>query len=553
MRTGSQHPDSRGLLRAGPSSPATGSFHSVSQIQKQSKGSYAANRTPHIQLAQRTSDLVPGGSHSVKGERRRSMDPGSRARGTIAMAAPPVPGRKQGVPPIPAKLNVQQGTLGERERQLIRVKESKVNAGDAMNVRGLPEEVVPAKQGVNPGSKREEKSSTVSQYGSSAPNDPHVTKPALRYPAYSPTPSEYHPALYSGLSPTQTTSLPVRPARPPSGLRKDHIDTSLISQSTSDTLQRPASSRRLYSDYSAVEEVVRGLRNFGNICYMNAIVQCLYYLPGFITALEAGKSDLNTLSKTRGRIYDSLSDVLADLHDSPKPFASVLSLKSAISLIAPQFASYNQHDAHECLRLLLDALHEELNRVKSQPPSAKLLRSIGEGSRLEDLAEAWWRDSTSRGASKVTDLFQGQLVNGLTCTKCGQCKYNFEVFWDLSVSIPGSETGRYTYSVTTLTQCLDEFTSEKELEGVKCKGCGSPQRCKSRMTIYRFPTILVLHIKRFAVTPLAEVKINTPISCPMQGLDLSKYSTKPTASKPIYELYGVVNHFGDVDFGHYYA
>lgn len=469
------------------------------------------------------------------------------------MAQPPSPGKKQvqAGAHIPAKLNMHQRVIEDRENLMKRgAKEGKVSAGDTMKTRGQAEDSGTAKQGSYTGLKREEKPSTVFQYGSSASN-----KPTLRSPltAYFPVPSHPSPALLSGISPTQTTSLPVRPARPPSGLRRDHIDSSSISQSTSDSLPRPSSSKRLYSDSSPREEVVRGLRNFGNICYMNSIVQCLYFLPGFLTALEASKADLNTLSKTQGLVYDSLAEVLTDLQSGSKLYASVLTLKSAVSLIAPQFASYNQHDAHECLRLLLDALHEELNRVKTQPPSTKLLRCIGEGSKLEDLAEAWWRDSTSRGSSQVTDLFQGQLVNGLTCSKCGQCKFTFEVFWDLSVSIPGAETGRYSYHVTTLVQCLDEFTSEKELEGVKCKTCGTPQRCKGRMAIYRFPRILVLHLKRFAVTSVAEVKVNTPISCPLQGLDLSKYSAQSTGLKPVYDLYGVVHHFGDVDFGHYYA
>ena len=547
-RTGSQRPDSRGLLRSKPSGPATGSFHQISQVQKVVKAPYAG-KSPQFQQPQRTSDPNILASPNNKAERRRSMDPGSRARGVIVMAPPPT-GKKQvqAAMPIPVKLNMQQGVLEDREKLDRRgVKEGKVSAGDAVKGKGLVEDSNAAKQGSNTGLKLPEKPATVSQYGASVSN-----KPILHSP-YFPVSSHLSPALVSGLSPTQTTSLPGRPVRPPSGLRRDHIESSSISQSTSDSLPRPTSSKRLYFDYSPGEEVVRGLRNFGNICYMNSIVQCLHYLPSFLTALEASKSDLNTLSKTQGLIYDSLAEVLTDLQSSPKPYASVLALKSAISLIAPQFASYNQHDAHECLRLLLDALHEELNRVKTQPPSTKLIRCIGEGSRLEDLAEAWWRDSNSRGSSQVTDLFQGQLVNGLTCSKCGQCKYTFEVFWDLSVSIPGSESGRFSYHVTTLVQCLDEFTSEKDLEGVKCKTCGTPQRCKGRMAIYRFPRILVLHLKRFAVTSVAEVKVNTPISCPLQGLDLSKYSTQRTGARPVYDLYGAVHHFGDVDFGHYYA
>ena len=165
-RTGSQRPDSRGLLRSKPSGPATGSFHQISQVQKVVKAPYAG-KSPQFQQPQRTSDPNILASPNNKAERRRSMDPGSRARGVIVMAPPPT-GKKQvqAAMPIPVKLNMQQGVLEDREKLDRRgVKEGKVSAGDAVKGKGLVEDSNAAKQGSNTGLKLPEKPATVSQYG----------------------------------------------------------------------------------------------------------------------------------------------------------------------------------------------------------------------------------------------------------------------------------------------------------------------------------------------------------------------------------------------------
>jgi len=46
---------------------------------------------------------------------------------------------------------------------------------------------------------------------------------------------------------------------------------------------------------------------------------------------------------------------------------SPTALKRAIELFAPQFSGASQQDSAELITYLLDALHEDLNRVKNPP------------------------------------------------------------------------------------------------------------------------------------------------------------------------------------------
>jgi len=170
--------------------------------------------------------------------------------------------------------------------------------------------------------------------------------------------------------------------------------------------------------------------------------------------------------------------------------------------------------------------------------------------KVEELANIWWQESLRRDSSGLTDLFQGQLMHILTCSHCHNSTYTFEVFLDLSLPIPVTERSRYSTVGCSLQQCFEEFTSEKEIEGVKCKRCG-PQVCRGKMMVYRFPRVLVLHLKRFAMDIDSEEKINAPVACPAAKLDFSKYASGVSSAR--YDLYAIVHHIGDMDYGHYYA
>ena len=85
---------------------------------------------------------------------------------------------------------------------------------------------------------------------------------------------------------------------------------------------------------------------------------------------------------------------------------------------------------------------------------------------------------------------------------------------DLSLSIPG----KMKLGSLDLDDCLTNFTASERMEkcGYKCSQCKAVDKMEKDITVYRFPKILVIHLKRFS----RREKITSTVSIPKK-LDMS--------------------------------
>lgn len=95
-----------------------------------------------------------------------------------------------------------------------------------------------------------------------------------------------------------------------------------------------------------------------------------------------------------------------------------------------------------------------------------------------------------------------------------------------------------------------------------CETCKVKRRCSKRMSVYRFPRVLVIHIKRFRYNNIYREKLSTDVNFPLFGLDLTPYVSldRPSGGgdhlhtgPPVYDLVSVSNHSGTMHGGHYVA
>lgn len=123
----------------------------------------------------------------------------------------------------------------------------------------------------------------------------------------------------------------------------------------------------------------------------------------------------------------------------------------------------------------------------------------------------------------MTDLFSGLLMNRLQCMACGHNALAFDSFMDLSVEIPRKAV-RITGNVK-LSDCLDKFIEKETMmnSGYKCEGCRKQVSVEKDLTIYRFPRILTIHLKRFYHSAMRREKLNTTVQFPEQ-LDMRRYA-----------------------------
>lgn len=141
----------------------------------------------------------------------------------------------------------------------------------------------------------------------------------------------------------------------------------------------------------------------------------------------------------------------------------------------------------------------------------------------EKQSEGWHKYYRERDDSIMTDLFEGQLMNKIKCLSCGYETLAFDNFMDLSVEIPRKAV-RFLGNIN-ITDCLDKFIeAEKMIDcGYKCSGCKKNVSVEKNLTIYRFPKILVIHLKRFYNSSMRREKLNTTVQFP-ELLDVRKYA-----------------------------
>jgi ubiquitin carboxyl-terminal hydrolase 3 len=307
-----------------------------------------------------------------------------------------------------------------------------------------------------------------------------------------------------------------------------------------------------------------GLKNLGNTCFMNSVLQSLSNIEEFcnvltnLPSLDDQIKSSKELKKNVDRrisdgviVIDELKKVLMALKQSEdKNALSPDSLFQAIWKVVPRFRGYQQQDAHEFLRYMLDRLHTELlallpGKLKAEP-----------------------KIQTS---SLVTSVFGGSLQSCVTCLTCKQTSKKNDPFLDLSIDIPQIYTGPSRKSkdkeilpVCHIHDCLQKFVEREELgdsERFFCNSCKSKQPSTKQFWIRRLPTVLCLHIKRFRWSAYARTKIDTFIEFPLNGLDMSGYLLKnlsgtrfSNAGSSLYDLAAVIVHHGTgAGSGHYTA
>ena len=291
-----------------------------------------------------------------------------------------------------------------------------------------------------------------------------------------------------------------------------------------------------------------GFRNLGNTCFMNSILQCLVRLPPFRDALSLiSRSDICSSSKLRGNFAMAFKSLILEVMNSNNfTVISPSEVKTQIGFHSRQFQGYDQQDSAELFRCILEGLNIELNSVTTKPPYREMTGNITEN--LRDIADRWWNYSLSRDNSLVTDFFQGQFSSIITCKSCSYGSISCDSFLCMNLPSPDS----YMRS-TSIDECLSMYFKESHLQSYRCEKCKQKGNCSQKISLYRFPKILVLQLKRFHVDGFRKERLNTDISYPDE-LNLENYKHKiSTANNTMYKLYGISHHIGSLYSGHYIA
>ncbi|CAH2037596.1 unnamed protein product, partial [Iphiclides podalirius] len=185
-----------------------------------------------------------------------------------------------------------------------------------------------------------------------------------------------------------------------------------------------------------------GLKNHGNTCYMNAVLQCLSHTDVIAEyfVLDHYKVDLQKRNKinskkygTRGEVTEQLAALLKALWSCRYTPDMSIAFKSAVERHGTQYRGNSQHDAQEFLFWLLDKVHEDLNTATKK--KYKTIKNTG-GKPDEVVAAETLANHARRNSSFVQAVFQAQYRSALTCAKCERTSCTFDPFHCVSVQLP---------------------------------------------------------------------------------------------------------------------
>uniref|UniRef100_A0A2P2J9K5 Ubiquitin carboxyl-terminal hydrolase n=2 Tax=Rhizophora mucronata TaxID=61149 RepID=A0A2P2J9K5_RHIMU len=280
-----------------------------------------------------------------------------------------------------------------------------------------------------------------------------------------------------------------------------------------------------------------GLRNLGNSCYLNSVLQCLTYTPplaNFCLRFQHSSLCDSVSNGERKRdcpfcivekqIVRSLSTDLS--LDAPAK------IQSCLRVFAEHFRLGRQEDAHEFLRYVIDACHNTCLRLK------KLRRSKGGGA----------GDSANNNGNStvVKEIFGGALQSQVKCLSCNSESNKVDEIMDISLDVLHS---------SSLKDAMQKFFKPEILDGnnkYKCENCKKLVAAMKQMSILQAPNILVIQLKRFE--GVFGGKIDKPIAFE-EVLVLSNFMCKTSQdTRPEYNLFGTIVHSGySPESGHYYA
>ncbi|TMS37211.1 hypothetical protein L596_004188 [Steinernema carpocapsae] len=250
-----------------------------------------------------------------------------------------------------------------------------------------------------------------------------------------------------------------------------------------------------------------GLKNQGATCYMNSILQTLFFCNKLRKAVYEMPTEDDDCDNS---VALAMQRVFYELQHSDKPVGTK---KLTKSFGWDSVDSFLQHDVQELCRVLLDNLESKMKNTKV--------------------------------AETIPMLFKGKMKSYIRCTGVNFESSREEFFYDVQLNVKGKKD---------INASFKDYTASEVLDGENKYDAGElgMQRAEKGVKFISFPPVLHLQLMRFQYDPTVDnnVKINDRFDFPIE-LDLNEFVVDNASQDFNYVLQAVLVHSGDFHGGHY--